>query len=199
MKKEYLSPKEIEEKRQFERYELFLPVHFKIFDPKNKKNITETIEGFTRNFSKEGLLIDFAVSEKIANELKGKYISGGLFLPGQIKSIHFEGEIRWVQQLTPNRYFFGIKITMINDMDRLEVLKFAQKINRRSKIIVSLIITLFVIFTASLMLIFSFNAYIKKLSARQYKIYNELNDRVHILTKKLKEVTSNITKKEENK
>ena len=189
-KKQELTPQKIKEKRKYERYELFLPVHMKIFKGKNPV-IRKRIEGFSRNYSVQGLLLDVTTEEiKGAEEISGLNIEGEVFLPGEIQGFPFEGEIRWAREVENKRFFLGILITRINDIHNIKLLKFAQKVNRKSKVIVTLVITLFIVFTISLMLIFSFNAYIKKLTSRQNFVFKELNERIDFLTSKIKKIVT---------
>jgi hypothetical protein len=192
-----LSPQEMKERRRYERYELYLPVHFRILSDSGVPFTKEPAEGFSRNYSKEGLLVEFSSQEldKSADDLVNAVVRGSVMLPVSDSPIVFEGEIKWVRRFGASRYFIGVFISYIDDVHRVQLLQFARKINRRSKLIVSLVFTLILTIAFSIMLVFSFNAYINKITARQQQIYKELNDRIQFLTGKLNEIAAGMNRR----
>jgi hypothetical protein len=194
--KAVLTEQEIREKRKFERYEIYLPVKFRLFSAEGKDVAEKTIEGFTRNFSKEGLLLDFSDSELNLSpeEAIGITIRGEIMLPMLDTPVSFDGEIKWFKRVGSSKYFLGILLTRIDDFQRLQLLLFSKKVNRKSKIITSLIFILFLTAGLAIMTVFSFNAYINKLTTKQQYVYTELNARVSFLTDKLNEIATKISK-----
>ncbi len=191
-----LNPEEIMEKRRYERYEMFIPVRFKIFNEDGVAYTKKNVDGFSRNFSKEGMLVEFSSSPDIPSQdsLINTLVRGDILLPIADAPIPFEGEIKWIRTFPSSKIFIGIFISYLDDVHRLKLLQFARRINKRTQAIATLIFTVF--FTLSIMLLafFSFNTYINKIMARQNQINNELNDRVSVLTKKLSEISSQLPK-----
>ncbi|MBN1521869.1 MAG: PilZ domain-containing protein [Candidatus Aureabacteria bacterium] len=192
MNKSLLSPEEIKEKRKFERFELYLPLYFKIYNDDGIPLIQERIEGFSRNYSREGMLIEVAIFDKGLQKrnLFNAITKGEVHLPIVDAPVPFEGEIKWIKSFENSKYYLGLFISYIDDFHRIKLLHFSRRTNRRPRVVLSLVFTLVFIITLTLMSILSVNAYIATLTKRHQEITNELNARISFLNKKLQEIAS---------
>ena len=187
-----LSPEEIKEKRRYERFEIYLPVHFRIFNDSGIPFIKEGLDGFSRNYSKEGLLIEFShvATDLDPDSLLNATIKGDIMLPIADAPIPFEGEIKWIRSFSSTKYFIGVFISYIDDFHRFQLFHFAKRVNRRQKIISGLIFTIIITFLLTIMSIFSFNAYIDRMTYRWNLIFDEQERQIELLTKKINELSS---------
>ena len=88
------------ERRKAQRYDMYLPVHFHIKDSKddNSPESMKYFQGFTKNFSEGGLLIEaLNLSQPQLRTVENleAHIEGSILIPTHPKPVRFQARPAW--------------------------------------------------------------------------------------------------------
>ena len=126
------------ERRQNQRYDMYLPLHFHIKDSKND-NSPESMryfQGFTKNFSKGGLLIEaLNLSQPQLRSIENleAYIEGSILIPTHPRPVRFQARPAWSKREENNIELVGMYFTDISKKDTETLLDFAMIVNRKMR------------------------------------------------------------------
>ena len=178
------------ERRKYPRFDLYLPVHFHIKDSPedNTPESMKYFQGFTKNFSKGGLLIEaFNLSEGQIRKVENieAYIEGSILLPTHPRPIRFQARPAWSKKEENNIELIGVYFTKINKED-LETLKnFAMMLNKKTRILSFIGGVLFNVILAFIIMA----TYIHYTSS---KIIDKQNETIKMLQHEQKEMSEKI-------
>jgi hypothetical protein len=183
-------PDNFTERRQYPRYDMYLPVHFHIKASRDDSSpdSMKYYQGFTKNFSKGGILIEainLTQHQMKSIESLEVFIEGSILLPNHPKPIRFLARPAWFKKEENNIELIGMYLTEIRKEDMDTLLDYARMINRKNRfahllgtllinaIIAFILMALYIHFTYSSIITRQSNT-IKQLQKNQENINNKI-------------------------
>ncbi|MBN1521262.1 MAG: PilZ domain-containing protein [Candidatus Aureabacteria bacterium] len=128
------------ERRKYPRYDLYLPVHFHIKDSPddNTPESMKYFQGFTKNFSKGGLLIEalnLSPSQLKNVQRLEAFIEGSILIPTHPRPVRFQARPAWSKKEEDNIELIGLYFTEIQKEDMEILINFAMMLNKKTRII----------------------------------------------------------------
>ncbi len=188
---ENMSP--ISERRDHARYDMYLPIHFNIKDSEDDDSPEgmKYFQGFTKNFSKGGLLIEaLNLSQPQMRSIENleAYISGSILIPTYPRPIRFQARPAWLKHESNNIELIGMYFTDIRKEDIDALLSFAMMINKKTRF-VSFISTVVVNAIIAFLIMAIYIHFISKnIIDRQNETINRLQQNQKVLRENIKKI-----------
>jgi large-conductance mechanosensitive channel len=127
------------ERRQHPRLDMYLPVHFHIKDSldDNSPESMKYFQGFTKNYSKGGLLIEaLNLSEHQLTCIQNleAHIEGSILIPTHPRPVRFQARPAWSKHEENNIELIGLYFIEISKEDADTLSDYAMMINKKAKI-----------------------------------------------------------------
>jgi hypothetical protein len=170
------------ERRKHPRYDLYLPIHFHIKDSPDDTTpeSMKYFQGFTKNFSRGGLLIEaLNLSQPQLRSVENleAFIEGSILIPTHPRPLRFQARPAWSKKEENNMEMIGMYFTDIRRDDAETLLEYAMIVNKKtraSQVIGSMLIYASILFL--LIVYFTTSRIIAKQSDTIQKMQSEQKD-----------------------
>jgi exo-beta-1,3-glucanase (GH17 family) len=136
------------ERRKFIRLSTVFPVSYQIIASKDRKELAEVNQAFTRDVSQGGMCLEVTnLKDELARKLeKGEAkLSLVIEVPFSTKPIGAFGKVAWIQKIKesyPNKYLLGIAYELISEKERKKIVGYARALIWRPRLIAIAFLTL---------------------------------------------------------